>query len=71
ANQLASSAKSWPLSYHLPMFIFTISEVVTRSGLGEEVVEAVIAALSAKPEEGMKCFKTVDDFNHKNAFPII
>lgn len=71
ANQLASSAKSWPLPYHLPMFIFTISEVVTRSGLGEEVVEAVIAALSAKPEEGMKCFKSVDDFNHKNAFPII
>ncbi|MGI2134516.1 SEC-C metal-binding domain-containing protein [Shewanella baltica] len=71
ANQLASSAKSWPLPYHLPMFIFTISEVVTRSGLGEEAVEAVIAALSAKPEEGMKCFKSVDDFNHKNAFPII
>jgi hypothetical protein len=71
ANQLASSAKSWPLPYHLPMFIFTISEVATRCGLGEEVVEAVIAALSAKPEEGMKCFKSVDDFNHKNAFPII
>lgn len=71
ANQLVSSAKNRPLPYHLPMFIFTISEVVTRSGLGEEVVEAVIAALSAKPEEGMKCFKSVDDFNHKNAFPII
>ncbi|MBW0280382.1 SEC-C metal-binding domain-containing protein [Shewanella xiamenensis] len=71
ANQLASSAKSWPLPYHLPMFIFTISEVLTRSGLGEEVVVAVIAALSAKPEEGMQCFKSVDDFNHKNAFPII
>ncbi|AYL67244.1 prepilin peptidase [Citrobacter werkmanii] len=71
ANQSVSSAKSWPLPYHLPMFIFAISEVVTRSGLGEEVVEAVIAALSANPKEGMNCFKSVDDFNHKNAFPII
>ncbi len=71
ANQSVSSAKSWPLPYHLPMFMFTISEVVTLSGLNEEVVEAVITALSAKPEEGMNCFKSVDDFNHKNAFPII
>ncbi|WP_146448189.1 MULTISPECIES: NERD domain-containing protein [Vibrio] len=71
ANQSVSSEKSWPLQYHLPMFIFTISEVVTLSGLDEEVVEAVIAALSAQPEEGMNCFKSVDDFNHKNAFPII
>ncbi|HIF9277906.1 TPA: SEC-C metal-binding domain-containing protein [Photobacterium damselae] len=70
-NQSASSATSWPLPYHLPMFIFTISEIVIQSGLSEEVIEAVIAALSAKPEEGMKCFKSVDDFNHKNAFPII
>lgn len=71
ANQSVSSAKSWPLPYHLPLFTFTISEVVIQSGLSEEVVEAVIAALSAKPEEGMKCFKSVDDFNHKNACPII
>lgn len=71
AKQLVFSAKSGPLPYYLPAFIFTISEVVTRSGLSEEVVEAVIAAFSAKPEEGMKGFKSVDDFNHKNAFPII
>ncbi|WP_305879707.1 SEC-C metal-binding domain-containing protein [Yersinia ruckeri] len=71
ANQLASSATNWSSPYYLPMFTFAIYEVVTQSGLGEEVVEAVIAALSAKPEEGMSCFKSVDDFNHKNAFPII
>lgn len=71
ANQSVSSEKSWPLQYHLPLFIFTLSEIVTRSGLSEEVVKAVIAALSAKPEEGMNCFNSVDDFNHKNAFPII
>ncbi|MFU8905964.1 SEC-C metal-binding domain-containing protein [Proteus sp. DFP240708] len=71
ANQLVSSVKFLPLPYHLPMFMFTISEVVAQSSLNEKVVEAVIAALSAKPEDGMSCFKSVDDFNHKNAFPII
>lgn len=71
ANQSISTATSWPLPYHLPIFCFDVSEVVTRSGLGLEIVEAVIAAFSAKPQEGMDCFKSVDDFNHRNAFPII
>lgn len=71
ANRSVYSANSWPLPYHLPVFIFAISEVVTRSGLGKDVVKDVIVALSGEPEEGMNCFKSVDDFNHKNAFPII
>lgn len=70
-NQSVSSAKSWPLQYYLPLFTFTLSEVVTQSALADEVVEAVISVLSAQPEEGMTCFKSVDDFNHKNACPII
>lgn len=71
ANQSVFSEEFRALKCYLSMFTFTISEVVTRSGLDEEVVEKVIVALSAKPEEGMNCFKSVDDFNHKNAFPII
>ncbi|MGG4734750.1 SEC-C metal-binding domain-containing protein [Leclercia adecarboxylata] len=71
ANQSVFKEKCWQLPCHLSMFIFSVSEVVTRSGLDKVVVEAVIAALSSKPEEGMNCFKSVDDFNHKNAFPII
>lgn len=71
ANQLISSAKIWPLPYHLPIFTFVISEVAAKSGFEEKVVKAVIAALSARPKEGMDCFKSVDDFNHKNAFPVI
>lgn len=70
ANKAISSAKSWPLPYHLLVFSFDISEIVTQSGLSKETVGAVVAAFSAKPEEGMDCFKSVDDFNHKNAFPI-
>lgn len=70
-NEAVSSAKNWPLPNHLPIFRFDISEVMIKSGLSEEIVRAVIAAFSAKPEERMNCFKSVDDFNHKNAFPII
>ena len=70
-NKSQSSAKCWPLPCHLSMFIFSTAEVVRQSGLGEEIVATVIASLSANPEEGMNCFKSVDDFNHKNAFPII
>ena len=55
----------------LTRFMFTISEVVKQSGLDEKIVQAVIKSLSAKAKEGMECFKSVDDFNHKNAFPII
>ena len=63
--------KDWPLPDHLSLFSFDIPEVVTESGLSEETVRAVIAAFSAEAEKGMECFKSVDDFNHKNAFPII
>lgn len=71
ANEIMLSEKSWPLSYHLPIFIFNISEVVLRTSLSKSVVEAVIGEFSANAEEGMDCFKNVDDFNHRNAFPII
>mgnify|MGYP003625507596 CR=1 FL=1 len=55
----------------LSLFKFSISEVVTHSGLTKETVESVILTFSSAPEEGMDCFKSVDDFNHRNAFPII
>lgn len=70
-NTAVSSVEGWPLPYHLPLFSFDVSEVVTQSGMNEGIVRAVITAFSAKAREGMKCFKSVDDFNHKNAFPII
>ncbi len=70
-NQLISSTKSGPLSYHLPAFIFDINELIKESNLHEMIVKAVISAFSASPKEGMDCFKSIDDFNHRNAFPII
>ncbi|MBW5848307.1 SEC-C metal-binding domain-containing protein [Yersinia enterocolitica] len=70
-NQAQSSTEYWSLPCYLAMFIFSTAEVVRRSALGKEIVATVIAGLSTKPEEGMSCFKSVDDFNHKNAFPII
>lgn len=70
-NTAVSSTKDWPLPDHLSLFSFDIPEVVTQSGLSEETVRAVITGFSAKAKEGVECFKSVDDFNHKNAFPII
>ncbi len=71
ANKINLSEKCWPLSYHLPIFIFNISEIVLQTSLNKSIVQAVIGAFSANAEEGMDCFNNVDDFNHKNAYPII
>ncbi|WP_230819494.1 nuclease-related domain-containing protein [Rheinheimera aquimaris] len=70
-NDAASESRSWPLPYHLPVFMFEPSEITRQSGLDIQIVTAVIDAFSAQPEEGMDCFNSVDDFNHRNAFPII
>ncbi|HHX8512401.1 TPA: NERD domain-containing protein [Vibrio diabolicus] len=71
ANRAISEQKSWPLTHHLPVFQFNLSEIEKQSSIPIETVEAVVFAFSAVPNEGMDCFKSVDDFNHRNAFPII
>ncbi|MCF4009138.1 SEC-C metal-binding domain-containing protein [Rheinheimera sp. UJ63] len=70
-NHAVSESRSWPLPYHLPVFMFEPSEITKQSGLDLKIVTAVIDAFSAQPEEGMDCFNSVDDFNHRNAFPLI
>jgi hypothetical protein len=70
-NKLISEAKSLYLPNYVPIFKFSIHEIVEYSKLPVDTVIAVINALSANPAEGMESFKSVDDFNHRNAFPII
>lgn len=70
-NRAISESRSWPLPYHLPVFMFNLEDVCDQCGLEKEIVEAVISAFATLPKVGMDCFKTVDDFNHRNAFPIM
>ena len=70
-NRLVSAANSLYLPSYLPIFKFTAQDLIKYSTLPLEVITAVISALSATPSEGMTEFKSVDDFNHRNAFPII
>jgi hypothetical protein len=70
-NMLVSAANSLYFPSYLPIFKFTAQDLVNYSTLPLEVITAVISALSATPSEGMTEFKSVDDFNHRNAFPVI
>jgi hypothetical protein len=70
-NSLISAAKSLYLPSYLPIFKFTVQDLTNYSVLPVEIITAVISALSAMPSEGMAEFNSVDDFNHRNAFPII
>lgn len=70
-NRKVSEAKSLYLPNYVPIFKFSVQEIVQYSKLSIETVAAVINALAASPSEGMDTFNSVDDFNHKNAFPII
>ncbi|MHA3050861.1 YecA family protein [Acinetobacter sp. ANC 4640] len=53
------------------IFQFTLSEISTKSNLDSKVVESIIDSFSALPEVGMESFQAIDDFNYRNAYPII
>ncbi|ABI73248.1 nuclease-related domain-containing protein [Shewanella frigidimarina] len=52
-------------------FCFSADELHRHSELSKEVTFNVLSALSASPTSGMNGFSSVDDFNHRNAFPIV
>ncbi|KCY14411.1 hypothetical protein B9X93_00010 [Acinetobacter baumannii] len=53
------------------IFQFTLEELVNESGLNFDIVKNVISAFSSLPQNGMESFNNIDDFNHRNAYPII
>lgn len=53
------------------IFQFTLEELANESGLNLNTVKNVISAFSSLPQDGMAIFNSIDDFNHRNAFPII
>lgn len=53
------------------IFKFTLKELENESGLNFNIVKNVISAFSSPPQNGMDIFNSIDDFNHRNAFPII
>ncbi|WP_335975807.1 YecA family protein [Acinetobacter calcoaceticus] len=53
------------------IFQFTMDELVSESGLDSNAVKNVISAFSSLPKDGMKGFNSIDDFNHRNFWPII
>ncbi|OCH59765.1 prepilin peptidase [Aliivibrio fischeri] len=71
ANNYMQSDKREGNSDYLSIFTFSLDEIVQKVKDSEEVVKKIINAFSAFSNEGMDCFNSVDDFNHRNAFPII
>ena len=71
ANYLMSSSTGELIKSFLPIFQFKVDDIVLETGLPISIVKAAIESLSALPQDGMDCFKSVDDFNHRNAYPII
>ncbi|MDC5220775.1 SEC-C metal-binding domain-containing protein [Acinetobacter baumannii] len=53
------------------IFQFTLEELENKSGININIVKNVITAFSSLPQTGMECFNNIDDFNHRNAYPII
>jgi hypothetical protein len=51
-------------------FQFSAADIVTRSGLSVETVDAVLAAFCF-PDDGNPTFTALHEFNAANAFPII
>lgn len=52
-------------------FFFSADELDSQSGLSKDVILNVLSALSSSPTSGMSAFSSADDFNHRNAFPIL
>lgn len=70
-NTLVNDAKSLALDNYLPIFQFNASELKNICGIETKQIELIIEAFSSEPNEGMDEFNSIDDFNYKNAFPIL
>ncbi|QKX19097.1 SEC-C domain-containing protein [Microbulbifer sp. YPW1] len=70
-NKMVNESRSLILDNYLPMFQFNIMELTALCGLESEYVALIIEAFSSEINEGMDGFNSVDDFNYKNAFPIL
>jgi hypothetical protein len=70
-NTIVNETKSMVLDNYLTMFQFDIDELVNFCSVKKENVVSIIEAFSSCPNEGMTAFNNVDDFNYKNAFPIL
>lgn len=56
----------------LSLFSFTIDDIEKRTMLQTNIIQSILGAFTASAlDEGMANFNTIDDFNHRNAFPII
>ncbi len=53
------------------IFRFTLDELVSQLELDLNTVKNVISAFSSPAQKGMESFNSIDDFNHRNAYPII
>ncbi|MFT2089547.1 NERD domain-containing protein [Paraglaciecola sp. 2405UD69-4] len=70
-NILVNEAKSLALDNYLPIFQFNVSELKNICDVEIEQIESIIEAFSSESNEGMDEFNSIDDFNYKNAFPIL
>jgi hypothetical protein len=70
-NLLVNEAKSLTLDNYLPMFQFTIDDISGLCKIELNQIKSIIEVFSSCPNEGMDSFNSIDDFNHKNAFPIL
>ena len=52
-------------------FSFSTDELHRHSQLSKDVILNVLSALSTSPNSSMNDFSKADDFNHRNAFPIV
>lgn len=66
ANTINLNKQSFSQIFH-----FTLDELVNYSELDLNTVKNVISAFSSPAQEGMEGFNSIDDFNHRNAYPII
>ena len=58
------------LSY-LSVYTFNSKEISKLSGHKNEIVRSVIESFSSSSSADMDCYTALDDFNPKNAYPII
>lgn len=70
-NEIVNKAKSLELDSYLPMFQFNTSELSNFCNVAPKHISLIIEAFSSNFNEGMDGFNNVDDFNYKNAFPIL
>ncbi|MCB5300556.1 nuclease-related domain-containing protein [Yersinia intermedia] len=71
SNYLVQMAQSMGLDSYLPIFTFTIDEIAVSSNIEKVIIQSVINTFSQLPQQGLSDYNSVDDFNPKNAFPII